>query len=231
MMARASTLACLAATVATITATLQQQAGASSATLYVCQNGQCVPNARGLPLSECEQVCAPLPNATYICQANNGTAGSQCVISSSGLPKAECTQVCGGPGPAPPPSPPSPCLGPKLCGTCPGLPDMNIDGSIVQMNTSEFCNICHHQYFGDEDDNQPVRALCSRRRMLEVGRRCAGTGLTVSSAVVTLTKDGALFRRRCVLDRVREPVFTHHKVKRKPHHPLTSTRHVCHLAA
>ena len=123
----------------------------------------------------------------------------------------------------------APCPGPKLCGTCPGLPDMNIDGSIVQMNTSEFCNICHHQHFGDDDDNQPVRALCSRRRMLEVGRRCAETGLTVSVAVVTLTKDGALFRRRCVLDRVREPVFTHHKVKRKSHHPLT--RHVCHLAA
>lgn len=127
MMARASTLAYLATAVATITATLQQQVGASSATLYVCQNGQCVLNARGLPLSECEQVCAPLPNATYICQANNGTAGSQCVISSSGLPKAECTQVCGGAGPAPPPSPPSPPPPPTqytcqvgFCEECPG---------------------------------------------------------------------------------------------------------------
>ena len=82
----------------------------------------------------------------------------------------------------------APCPGPKLCGTCPGLPDMNIDGRIVHMNTSEFCNVCHHQHIGDDDDNQPVRALCGRRRVLEVGHRYAGTGVTVSVAVFTLTK-------------------------------------------
>ena len=89
----ASALACLA-----VVATLKQagaSSGGSSATLYVCQNGQCVPNARGLPLSECEAVCVAPPAANYTCQSG------QCVISGRGLPKAECTQVCGGPGPAP----------------------------------------------------------------------------------------------------------------------------------
>ena len=87
-----------------------------------------------------------------------------------------------------------PCPGPELCGTCPGLPDMNIDGRIVQMKTSEFCNICHHQYLGDDDDNQPVRALSSRRRVLEVGHRYAGTGVTVRVAVCC-ARDEAVFRR------------------------------------
>ena len=65
--------------------------------LYVCRSGQCVPDPRGLPLSECEAGCAPRPNANYTCQSN------QCVVSGTGLPKAQCTQVCGGPGPAPAP--------------------------------------------------------------------------------------------------------------------------------
>ena len=91
----ASALACLA-----VVATLQQ-AGASSATLYVCQNGQCVPNPRGLPLSECEAACAPPPNANYTCQSG------QCVISpvrDQGLPKAQCARVCSAPGPPPGPT-------------------------------------------------------------------------------------------------------------------------------
>ena len=91
MVGRASTLACLA-----IVATLQQ-AAASSPQLYACQNGQCVPNARGLPLAECQQACTPAPSTNYTCQ------GGQCVVSGRGLPKAECTQVCSGPGPAPAP--------------------------------------------------------------------------------------------------------------------------------
>ena len=93
MVGLASTLACLA-----IVATLQQ-AVAPSPKLYACQSGQCVPNARGLPLAECQQVCAPSPSANYTCQ------GGQCVVSGRGLPKAECTQVCGGPGPTPGPAP------------------------------------------------------------------------------------------------------------------------------
>ena len=72
-----------------------QQAGAQAPKLYVCQGGQCVANARGLPLSECEAVCAAPPNANYTC------SGGQCVASARGLPKAQCTQVCGGPPPAP----------------------------------------------------------------------------------------------------------------------------------
>lgn len=68
----------------------------SAPTLYVCQNGQCVPSSRGLPLSECEVVCmAPL---NYTCQSG------RCVAGSRGLPKADCAQICG--GPPPPPSPP-----------------------------------------------------------------------------------------------------------------------------
>jgi hypothetical protein len=99
MAAARATLACLLAVASTL-----RQAGALPATLlYVCQNGQCVPSARGLPLSECEAVCAPPPSANYTCQSG------QCVISGrAGLPKAECTQVCGGPRPVPPPPPPPP---------------------------------------------------------------------------------------------------------------------------
>ena len=101
-LARASALACLGLAAVATGTRLQPGGGApsGSATLYVCQNGQCVPSARGLPLSECEAVCAPPPSANYTCQSG------QCVISGRGLPKAECTQVCGGPGPAPPPAPP-----------------------------------------------------------------------------------------------------------------------------
>jgi len=93
-MAARATLAGLA-----VVATLQT--GASSATLYVCQNGQCVPNPRGLPLSECEALCAPPPNANYTCQSG------QCVISpvrDQGLPKAQCARVCSAPGPPPGPT-------------------------------------------------------------------------------------------------------------------------------
>jgi hypothetical protein len=105
----ASALACLA-----VVATLQQ-AGASSATLYLCQSGQCVPNARGLPLSECEAACVAPPSANYTCQSG------QCVVSGRGLPKAECTQVCGGPGPAPPPAPaPAPTHSYGQVGQCVG---------------------------------------------------------------------------------------------------------------
>ena len=81
MVGHASTLACLA-----IVAALQQ-AGAKAPKLYVCQGGQCVANARGLPLSECEAVCAAPPNANYTC-----SAGGQCVIASRGLPKAQVAQ-------------------------------------------------------------------------------------------------------------------------------------------
>ena len=86
MVARASTLACLA-----IVAALQQ-AGALPPRLYVCQGTkggqlQCVANARGLPLSECEAVCAAPPNANYTC-----SAGGQCVVASRGLPKAQVAQ-------------------------------------------------------------------------------------------------------------------------------------------
>ena len=55
----------------------------SSPKLYVCQDGQCVLNDKGLPLSECEVACIPPPSANYTCQ------GGQCVINSRGLPKAE----------------------------------------------------------------------------------------------------------------------------------------------
>ena len=90
MVGHASALACLA-----IVATLRAQAAAPSTQLYACQNGQCVPYFRGLPLVRCEQTCTPAPSANYTCQ------GGQCVVSGRGLPKKECTQVCGGPGPAP----------------------------------------------------------------------------------------------------------------------------------
>jgi uncharacterized surface protein with fasciclin (FAS1) repeats len=108
-LARASALllACLGlATVATVATGTLQQAGrpgaprSDSPTLYVCQKGQCVPDARGLPLAECQQACVPPPSENYTCHSG------QCVVSGSGLPKAECTQVCGGPGPAPAPAVP-----------------------------------------------------------------------------------------------------------------------------
>ena len=68
--------------------------------LYVCQQGQCVPSVRGLPLSECEAICVPPLN--YTCQ------GGRCVAASHGIPKALCSQICGGPSPAPLPPPPPP---------------------------------------------------------------------------------------------------------------------------
>eukprot|EP01047_Picozoa_sp_COSAG01_P066428 COSAG01_NODE_9169_length_2530_cov_2.394899_3_plen_208_part_00 len=56
-MRRASTLACLALTVATAV----PQDGSQKPKLYVCQGGHCVVNSGGLPLSECEDVCVPPP--------------------------------------------------------------------------------------------------------------------------------------------------------------------------
>ena len=53
---RASTLACLALTVAAM-----PQDGSPKPKLYVCQGGHCVVNSGGLPLSECEDVCIPPP--------------------------------------------------------------------------------------------------------------------------------------------------------------------------
>ena len=89
MAARAAALACFLATAAAAPQLADK--------LYACQDQQCVLSARGLPLSECEAVCVPRPNANYTC------SGGQCVTSARGLPKAKCTQICGGPGPAPPP--------------------------------------------------------------------------------------------------------------------------------
>ena len=89
MMALASSLAHLLAAV---------DAQAPKTRTFACVGGRCVISARGLPLAECQQVCAPSPSANYTC-----TAG-QCVVSGRGLPLAQCTQVCGGPGPAPAPS-------------------------------------------------------------------------------------------------------------------------------
>ena len=89
MAARAAALACFLATAAAAPQLADK--------LYACQDQQCVLSARGLPLSECEAVCVPRPNANYTC------SGGQCVTSARGLPRAKCTQVCGGPGPAPPP--------------------------------------------------------------------------------------------------------------------------------
>ena len=102
-LARASALACLGLAAVATGTRLQPGGGApsGSATLYVCQNGQCVPSARGLPLSECEAVCAPPPSANYTCQSG------QCVISpvrDQGLPKAQCARVCSAPGPPPGPT-------------------------------------------------------------------------------------------------------------------------------
>jgi uncharacterized surface protein with fasciclin (FAS1) repeats len=61
--------------------------------LFVCQGGQCVPNSKGLPLSECEAVCiAPVPPTNYTCTKN------ECVPTDGGLPglpKAQCADVCG----------------------------------------------------------------------------------------------------------------------------------------
>ena len=88
----------------------------SSPKLYVCQGGQCVLNDKGLPLSECEVACIPPPSANYTCQ------GGQCVVNSRGLPKTECDQVCGGPGPAPPPTPPVP---PNIVQLAESVPDLS----------------------------------------------------------------------------------------------------------
>ena len=85
MAARAAALACFLATAAAAPQLADK--------LYACQDQQCVLSARGLPLSECEAVCVPRPNANYTC------SGGQCVTSARGLPKAKCAQVCGGPGP------------------------------------------------------------------------------------------------------------------------------------
>ena len=92
MVVRACTLAGLVVVAAL------RQAVSQPTTLYACQNGECVPSARGLPLAECVQACA---SVNYTC------TGGQCVVASRGLPKAACTQVCGGPAP-PPPGPPIP---------------------------------------------------------------------------------------------------------------------------
>ena len=100
-------------------------------TLYVCQQGQCVPSVRGLPLSECEDICVPPLN--YTCQ------GGRCVAASHGIPKALCSQICGGPSPAPlPPPPPPPAPAGKEVEIAPGvmMPSANLgtsDGSIPRI--------------------------------------------------------------------------------------------------
>lgn len=94
-----TTLACLVPTVAAIP---WERRGSPPPRLFVCQGGRCVPNERGLPLSECMSACIPPPNANYTCVMG------QCYAGTEGLPKAECDQACGHPGPAPPPGPPTP---------------------------------------------------------------------------------------------------------------------------
>ena len=36
---------------------------------FVCTGGQCVPNARGIPLAQCQLACAPAPHQLYTCQS------------------------------------------------------------------------------------------------------------------------------------------------------------------
>jgi len=63
--------------------------------LYVCRSGQCVLSTTktGLPLSQCEVVCAPPAQpANYTCSNN------QCEATNGGLPglpKAQCDDICG----------------------------------------------------------------------------------------------------------------------------------------
>ena len=110
--AKLAALGCLVHTAAAV----PRDEDSSSPKLYVCQGGQCVLNVAGLPLSECEAACIPLPSANYTCQ------DGQCVINSRGLPKAECDLVCGGPGPAPPPAPPAK---PNIVQLAESVPDLS----------------------------------------------------------------------------------------------------------
>jgi uncharacterized surface protein with fasciclin (FAS1) repeats len=95
---------------ALVLACLVLSAAAVPPNLYVCQDGQCVPNVKGVPLLECKLNAActapppsppppspppPPPLSLYTCQNN------QCVLSTRGLPKVECDQICGAP-PTPP---------------------------------------------------------------------------------------------------------------------------------
>ena len=93
--ARAGAL--LAGLLAGVGALPQEQERGAAPQLYVCQNGRCVPNSRGVPFAECQQAC--IQPQKYSCQ------DGRCVNGTRGVPLADCTQLCVAPGPPPGPSP------------------------------------------------------------------------------------------------------------------------------
>ena len=56
---------------------------------YVCKGGQCVPSAKGVKQSDCENTC--VPDTLYVCNTGRCTAAND---GEHGVPIAECQILC-----------------------------------------------------------------------------------------------------------------------------------------